>query len=283
MPFYYQPSLLRRLRTKITLLTQLRLYEDADVVGPSKEYLKLDWQNGDICYDQGVLVSLQEKFKLLQTDNKDLVLELVTRSLDLTPSDIKAVNKPLLELEHHLTLRSYIVGHSMGLVETWGRWFAHVESTNPWIAQAVLDLNAPARQKRVAGSAAGGNYDIGLDMEGIVTRFPPEPSGYLHIGHAKTALLNDYFAHKNPGATLICLFDDTNPSKETAEFQDAILHDLGLLGITTDRITYSSDNFQLMYELCVKLISRGNAYADDTDKDTMNDERRDGIASKRET
>ncbi|KLJ13218.1 glutamyl-tRNA synthetase [Blastomyces silverae] len=279
------------------------VYEDADVVGASKEYLKLDWQNGDICYDQGVLVSLQEKFKLLQTDNKGLVLEWVTRSLDLTPSDFKAVNKPLLELEHHLTLRSYIVGYSMGLADiiVWGtirgnkvlmstikrqggnvgRWFSHVESTNPWIAQAVLDLNAPARQKRAAGSAAGGSYDIGLDMEGIVTRFPPEPSGYLHIGHAKAALLNDYFAHKHPGGTLICRFDDTNPSKETAEFQDAILHDLGLLGITPDRVTYSSDNFQLMYELCVKLISSGDAYADDTDKDTMNDERGDGIASKR--
>ncbi|KKZ64804.1 glutamyl-tRNA synthetase [[Emmonsia] crescens] len=279
------------------------VYEDVEVVGSTKEYLKLEFQDGPVVYNHAVLGCLREKFDVLQTGNKDLVLEWVARSLDLAPSDFKAVNKPLTELEHHLTLRSYIVGYSMSLADmvVWGtmrgnkvlmstikrrggnvgRWFAQIESTNPWITQVILELNAPTRQKRVAGSAAGGSYDIGLDMEGIVTRFPPEPSGYLHIGHAKAALLNDYFAHKKPGGTLLCRFDDTNPSKETAEFQDAILHDLGLLGITPEKVTYSSDNFQLMYELCVKLISSGAAYADDTDKDTMNNERREGIVSKR--
>ncbi|PGH27106.1 hypothetical protein AJ80_01293 [Polytolypa hystricis UAMH7299] len=190
------------------------------------------------------------------------VLEWVTRSLDLTPSDFKAVDRPLTELEHHLTLRSYIVGYSMGLADmvVWGA--------------------TSGNKKGVAGSAAGASYDIGLDMECIVIRFPPEPSGYLHIGHAKAALLNDYFAHKQAGGMLLYRFDDTNPSKGNAEFQDAILHDLGLLGTTPEKVTYSSDNFQLMYELCVKLISSGDAYADDTDKDTMNNERREGIASK---
>lgn len=58
---------------------------------------------------------------------------------------------------------------------------------------------------------------------------------------------------------MICRFDDTNPSKENAEFQDSILHDLELLGITPDKVTYSSDYFDLMFDLCTKLVSNGKA------------------------
>ena len=139
--------------------------------------------------------------------------------------------------------------------------------------------------KRAATSAAGGSYDIGLTNteKGIVTRFPPEPSGYLHIGHAKAALLNDYFAHEyaNANGALICRFDDTNPSKESQEFQDSILYDLALLGVTSDRTSYSSDCFHEMYEGCLKLIRDGNAYADDTSKEIMQEQRRNGVASSR--
>ena len=105
--------------------------------------------------------------------------------------------------------------------------------------------------------------------------------GYLHIGHAKAALLNDYFAHDAyPGGKLICRFDDTNPSKEKAEFEDAIVQDLALMGIRSDQTSHSSDYFQEMYEYCVKMIKEGNAYADDTEQDIMREERGKGIASK---
>ncbi|KAK2765452.1 hypothetical protein FQN54_008305 [Arachnomyces sp. PD_36] len=279
------------------------LFEDAASVGPRKEYLKLAMPDGSVVYDQAVLHYLRQEFPVLQVGNKDQVSEWISRAADLTACDFKSLEQPLLELDDHLTLRSFIVGHSFTLADiaVWGsvrgnkvlmsaikkksvnvsRWFSLVEQLNPWVNQTVLDLTAHARQKKRVDSAAGGSYDIGLDMEGIVTRFPPEPSGYLHIGHAKATLLNDYFAHKNPGGTLICRFDDTNPTKETSEFQDAILHDLELLGVRPDKISYSSDYFGIMYELCVKLISSGNAYADDTDKETMDHERREGIASKR--
>ncbi|KAM5453109.1 glutamate--tRNA ligase [Microsporum audouinii] len=278
------------------------VFETVEFVGPAKEYLKLSTQDGVLIYDQDVYGYLRENFPTAQVGSSDEVLEWITRSLDLSPVNFKSVEQPLRELENHLSLRSFIIGYSLTLADitVWGairgnkvsmsaikqqsgnilRWFTLIESLNPWMSRVAFDLEAPAREKRVAMSAAGASYDIGLDTKRIVTRFPPEPSGYLHIGHAKAALLNDYFAHKQPGGTLICRFDDTNPSKETSEFQDAILHDLQLLGITPDKVSFSSNYFGQMFELCVKLVSEGKAYADNTDKEVMNQERRDGVASK---
>lgn len=105
---------------------------------------------------------------------------------------------------------------------------------------------------------------------GVVTRFPPEPSGYLHIGHAKAALLNDYFAHiQYPGGKMILRFDDTNTEKEKEEYQDAIREDVALLGITPDQISYTSDFFDEIDKYCVQIIKAGKAFADDTPGDVM--------------
>ena len=76
-------------------------------------------------------------------------------------------------------------------------------------------------------------------------------------------------------------FDDTNPSKEKEEFQDSILEDLAMMGIKPDRVSYSSDHFQLLHDHCVEMIERGYAYADDSDQATMRDERMKGIESRR--
>lgn len=215
------------------------------------------------------------------------------------------MNTALSELEAHLTLRSYIIGYSLTVADllVWGairgnkvaaaalkkglnnvnRWFTLIEAAYPWISKGHAEFNASHQKKKAAASSAGGNYNIGLQHteKGVVTRFPPEPSGYLHIGHAKAALLNDYFAHEQHKGRLICRFDDTNPSKEKQEFEDAIKYDLSLLGIYPDTTSFSSDYFQEMYEYCVKMITEGKAYADDTDKDTMRAERGEGIPSKR--
>ncbi|KAK4944380.1 glutamate--tRNA ligase [Elasticomyces elasticus] len=109
---------------------------------------------------------------------------------------------------------------------------------------------------------------------GVVTRFPPEPSGYLHIGHSKAALLNDYFAHiQYPGGKMILRFDDTNTDKENAEFENAIREDVALLGIKPDTISYTSNYFDQIDEYCVKIIQSGKAYADDTPGDVMSAQR----------
>lgn len=106
--------------------------------------------------------------------------------------------------------------------------------------------------------------------KGVVTRFPPEPSGYLHIGHSKAALLNDYFAHEQyQGGKMILRFDDTNTEKEKEEYQDAILEDVGLLGIKPDQISYTSDYFDEIEKYCVQIIKAGKAFADDTPGDVM--------------
>lgn len=103
-------------------------------------------------------------------------------------------------------------------------------------------------------------------------RFPPEASGFLHIGHAKAALLNQYYAEAFQGQ-LIMRFDDTNPAKENVEFEKAILEDLEMLQIKPDRFTHSSDYFDLMLRYCDQLLKEGKAYVDDTPAQDMKDQR----------
>ncbi|XP_008548308.1 bifunctional glutamate/proline--tRNA ligase [Microplitis demolitor] len=112
----------------------------------------------------------------------------------------------------------------------------------------------------------------GAEMGKVVVRFPPEASGYLHIGHAKAALLNQYYAETFKG-TLIMRFDDTNPAKETVEFEQEILQDLKLLDIKADRFTHTSDYFDLMLKYCEQLIREGKAFVDDTPGEIMKEQR----------
>jgi glutaminyl-tRNA synthetase len=95
----------------------------------------------------------------------------------------------------------------------------------------------------------------------VITRFPPEPNGYLHIGHAKSICLNFGIAKEFDGYCFL-RFDDTNPIKEEEEFVHAIIDDVQWLGFDWKNITYASDNYQKLYDFAVILIQKGLAYVD---------------------
>ncbi|XP_051147146.1 glutamate--tRNA ligase, cytoplasmic-like [Andrographis paniculata] len=113
----------------------------------------------------------------------------------------------------------------------------------------------------------------------VKLRFAPEPSGYLHIGHSKAALLNQYFADRYKGEVIV-RFDDTNPDKESSEFVDNLLKDIETLGIKYSTVTYTSDYFPQTMEMAEKLIREGKAYVDDTPREKMQHERMAGIESR---
>lgn len=102
----------------------------------------------------------------------------------------------------------------------------------------------------------------------IMTRFPPEPNGYLHIGHAKAIFINFSVKEKYHGRTNL-RFDDTNPAKEDVEYTEAIERDIAWLGYKWDNLFYASDYFGRMYEYAVELIGKGLAYVDDQTQDEI--------------
>ena len=108
---------------------------------------------------------------------------------------------------------------------------------------------------------------------GVVTRFPPEPNGYLHLGHAKSICLNFGIAQEFGGRCHL-RFDDTNPAKEEQEFIDAIARDVHWLGFDWGKHLYhASDYFEQLYDWAVHLIKSGKAYVDDQSPDRMRETR----------
>ncbi|KAI8644389.1 tRNA synthetases class I, catalytic domain-containing protein [Parasitella parasitica] len=225
----------------------------------------------------------------------------------LTTSDFKSLDGTYKELNKYLTLRSYIVGYQVTIADLviWGalrsspvfarivkakpetlgvylvRWYEYITSLDA----AEYALTAVQKHEKASkGPKANdqGKFEIGLteaEMGKVCTRFPPEPSGYLHIGHAKAALMNQYFADTYKGK-LIIRFDDTNPSKEKTEFEESIKEDLALIGVPSDIVSHTSDFFGQMYELALKMIKEGKAYCDDTEQTVMREQRTARIPSK---
>lgn len=122
-------------------------------------------------------------------------------------------------------------------------------------------------EQEIDKDLAEGVYDT------VHTRFPPEPNGYLHIGHAKSIILNYGLARKYDGKFNM-RFDDTNPTKEKSEFVESILADIKWLGADwEDRLFFASDYFDSMYEAAVKLIKKGKAYVSDLSADEIREYR----------
>ncbi|KAL4894545.1 tRNA synthetases class I, catalytic domain-containing protein [Aspergillus ambiguus] len=288
-------------------------YEDAAVLPDGdKAVVQFTGVNGKPVYGTAnVIQELQANFPFLKAKDAQLETEWLAQVESFTTLDFKALDAPLQRLNSHLMLRSFVVGYSLSTADIalWGairgnrvavstarkgtlvnltRWFAFLESLCPWATAALETLNATAKEKKEKKgkeskeSTGKANYNIDLrnTENGVVTRFPPEPSGYLHIGHAKAALLNDFFAHEKYNGTLLVRFDDTNPTKENQEFQDAIVEDLELMGIKPDRTSFTSDYFDQLYEYGCRILREGKAYADDTPQETMAHQRMHGEPSK---
>jgi glutaminyl-tRNA synthetase len=113
-----------------------------------------------------------------------------------------------------------------------------------------------------------GNMAEGLHEGRVHTRFPPEPNGYLQIGHAKAICLNFEIA-KEFGGLCNLRFDDTNPEKESDEFVKAIQEDIRWLGYEWDKLCFASDYFEQLYNWAVQLIESGDAYVDESDPETI--------------
>ncbi|XP_049689648.1 bifunctional glutamate/proline--tRNA ligase isoform X5 [Accipiter gentilis] len=239
---------------------------------------------------------------LLEHTEIDHWLEFSATKLSTASQFLSAVQ----ELNHCLSLRTYLVGNSLSLADlcVW----AVLKDNNIW--QEQLQQNkAPVHAKRWYGflevqrafQSVGAKWvsgtpkvkmatekkaDVGkfvelpgAEMGKVIVRFPPEASGYLHIGHAKAALLNQHYQVNFKGK-LIMRFDDTNPEKEKEDFEKVILEDVAMLHIKPDQFTYTSDHFETIMKYAEKLIQEGKAYVDDTPAEQMKAEREQRMESK---
>ncbi|XP_074025070.1 bifunctional glutamate/proline--tRNA ligase isoform X3 [Numenius arquata] len=239
---------------------------------------------------------------LLEHTEIDHWLEFSATKLSTASQFLSAVQ----ELNHCLSLRTYLVGNSLSLADlcVW----AVLKDNNIW--QEQLQQNkAPVHAKRwygflevqrafqsVGAKWASGTPKVkmatekkadvgkfvelpGAEMGKVIVRFPPEASGYLHIGHAKAALLNQHYQVNFKGK-LIMRFDDTNPEKEKEDFEKVILEDVAMLHIKPDQFTYTSDHFETIMKYAEKLIQEGKAYVDDTPAEQMKAEREQRVESK---
>jgi glutaminyl-tRNA synthetase len=136
-----------------------------------------------------------------------------------------------------------------------------------------MDKNIPAPPKDFIREIIDSHLESNRFDGRVHTRFPPEPNGYLHIGHAKSIILNSGIA-KDYGGKFNLRFDDTNPSKEEVEYVESIIEDVRWLGADWEgRLFYASNYFEQLYDYAIQLIQKGKAYVDDLSAEEIRDYR----------
>uniref|UniRef100_A0A8C5TTA2 Bifunctional glutamate/proline--tRNA ligase n=1 Tax=Malurus cyaneus samueli TaxID=2593467 RepID=A0A8C5TTA2_9PASS len=220
-------------------------------------------------------------------------------------STVSQFPSAIQELNHCLSLRTYLVGNSLSLADlcvwavlkdnsTWQeqleqnkapvhvkRWYSFLEAQQTFQSVgAKWAAGTPKATEKEKKADVGKFVELpGAELGKVIVRFPPEASGYLHIGHAKAALLNQHYQVNFKGK-LIMRFDDTNPEKEKEDFEKVILEDVAMLHIKPDQFTYTSDHFETIMKYAEKLIQEGKAYVDDTPAEQMKAEREQRVESK---
>ncbi|XP_053918568.1 bifunctional glutamate/proline--tRNA ligase isoform X4 [Cuculus canorus] len=239
---------------------------------------------------------------LLEHTEIDHWLEFSATKLSTASQFLSAVQ----ELNHCLSLRTYLVGNSLSLADlcVWAvlkdnniwqeqlqqnkapvhakRWYSFLEVQHAFQSVGAKWASETPKVKMATEKKADVGKFVelpGAEMGKVIVRFPPEASGYLHIGHAKAALLNQHYQVNFKGK-LIMRFDDTNPEKEKEDFEKVILEDVAMLHIKPDQFTYTSDHFETIMKYAEKLIQEGKAYVDDTPAEQMKAEREQRIESK---
>lgn len=171
---------------------------------------------------------------------------------------------------------------------------SRIKDVIPLISQTVIDVNkltVEIQRKELESKYAEllivkpKQERIGLppledaEQGKVITRFPPEPNGYPHIGHAKASIIDEEYA-KMYGGKLILRFDDTNPEKERLEYYAAIKVGLDWLGVKYDLIKNTSDDMEIIYKKAKELIEAGHAYVCTCDKETISKNRREMVSCK---
>uniref|UniRef100_A0A3B4U160 Bifunctional glutamate/proline--tRNA ligase n=1 Tax=Seriola dumerili TaxID=41447 RepID=A0A3B4U160_SERDU len=231
---------------------------------------------------------------MMEQTEVDHWLEFSARRLCGQPGLTEALG----ELDLALSLRTFLVGHALTLAdlsvwaalkghEEWpsqgksfshvNRWFSFLSSQVPFTSVGNKYTSKKSNEKK---QDVGKFVELpGAEMGKVVVRFPPEASGYLHIGHAKAALLNQHYQVTFKGK-LIMRFDDTNPEKEKEDFEKVILEDVAMLQINPDQFTYTSDHFPTIMRFAEQLLTEGKAYIDNTPPEQMKQEREQRVESK---
>lgn len=249
------------------------------------------WAGGRVVYggEEAVLRGFVERWKEAGLGGESMGQQAAIEGA------VAAAGHGVASMERWLSLRTYSAGHSPSWSDLF--WLSSLLLLPPpsspnlrrWRSLvtahfALSDLSSSS------SASAGPSVNLGsqgsfakMELTGarmgeVVVRFPPEPSGYLHIGHIKAVLLNDYYRRTYQGK-LIVRFDDTNPVKEKDEYVQSILQDLKALEVEPDMVSYTSDNFQYILDRARELIQRGAAYVDDQDRDTIRAQRMKEIQS----